>query len=546
MVMMKRYKFYIVSLVAMMLVAISPATFAANLWVTVSKNKVVKNEVFQLRIVADEKVSSDDLDLKILENDFYVGRPSFGTSLNIINGKRTTRSEWNVSLAAQRLGNAEIPAFSLNGASSEPITIQVSVDADEPKVADLIELQNSLDKQQLYPNESAILKTRLIIKADPRRLQNPNILPPRAEGLTLDAIGEPNQYQSVLDGVEVTMLEQDYRVTADKAGNFTLWGIGFKGSVVYGSNRTGTTKLVSANTAPEQFAIKVNPIPDNYQGNWLPASSLSLSQRWSDSDGNAINNDTLETKVGDSISREITLDIQGVTSERFPDIKIDYPKSVRVYQEKPQFSQLANGSTRMTLTQVIIPQQQGDITLNDVQINWWNSQKEKQVSSNIEGITLNVNPGDLVNNTEPALLNTPIPAAETVVVKDSGFWPYLTALFAALWLISTVLLVKRKKPSVQSPTINSSEQEGTVALIHAIESGDSVRAGYLAKEWILQTNIPDKALKMQIDTQLQAMQASRYSTKALNWDSGQLISLIKQADRHSRKSNSCEEPLAKL
>ncbi len=546
MVMMKRYKFYIVSLVAMMLVAISPATFAANLWVTVSKNKVVKNEVFQLRIVADEKVSSDDLDLKILENDFYVGRPSFGTSLNIINGKRTTRSEWNVSLAAQRLGNAEIPAFSLNGASSEPITIQVSVDADEPKVADLIELQNSLDKQQLYPNESAILKTRLIIKADPRRLQNPNILPPRAEGLTLDAIGEPNQYQSVLDGVEVTILEQDYRVTADKAGNFTLWGIGFKGSVVYGSNRTGTTKLVSANTAPEQFAIKVNPIPDNYQGNWLPASSLSLSQRWSDSDGNAINNDTLETKVGDSISREITLDIQGVTSERFPDIKIDYPKSVRVYQEKPQFSQLANGSTRMTLTQVIIPQQQGDITLNDVQINWWNSQKEKQVSSNIEGITLNVNPGDLVNNTEPALLNTPIPAAETVVVKDSGFWPYLTALFAALWLISTVLLVKRKKPSVQSPTINSSEQEGTVALIHAIESGDSVRAGYLAKEWILQTNIPDKALKMQIDTQLQAMQASRYSTKALNWDSAQLISLIKQADRHSRKSNSCEEPLAKL
>jgi hypothetical protein len=342
------------------------------------------------------------------------------------------------------------------------------------------------------------------------------------------------------------MLEQDYRVTADKAGNFTLWGIGFKGSVVYGSNRTGTTKLVSANTAPKEFTMKVNPIPDNYQGNWLPASSLSLSQRWSDSDGNAIINDTLETKVGDSISREITLDIQGVTSERFPDIKINYPKSVRVYQEKPQFSQLANGSTRMTLTQVIIPQQQGEITLNDVQINWWNSQKEKQVSSKIEGITLNVNPGDLVNNTEPALLNTPIPAAETVVVKDSGFWPYLTALFAALWLISTVLLVKRKKPSVQSPTINSSEQEGTVALIHAIESGDSVRAGYLTKEWILQTNIPDKALKMQIDTQLQAMQASRYSTKALNWDSGQLISLIKQADRHSRKNKSCEEPLAKL
>ncbi len=546
MVMMKRYKFYIVSLVAMMLVAISPATFAANLWVTVSKNKVVKNEVFQLRIVADEKVSSDDLDLKILENDFYVGRPSFGTSLNIINGKRTTRSEWNVSLAAQRLGNAEIPAFSLNGASSEPITIQVSVDADEPKVADLIELQNSLDKQQLYPNESAILKTRLIIKADPRRLQNPNILPPRAEGLTLDAIGEPNQYQSVLDGVEVTMLEQDYRVTADKAGNFTLWGIGFKGSVVYGSNRTGTTKLVSANTAPKEFTIKVNPIPDNYQGNWLPASSLSLSQRWSDSDGNAIINDTLETKVGDSISREITLDIQGVTSERFPDIKINYPKSVRVYQEKPQFSQLANGSTRMTLTQVIIPQQQGEITLNDVQINWWNSQKEKQVSSKIEGITLNVNPGDLVNNTEPALLNTTIPEAETVVVKDSGYWPYLTALFATLWLVSTGLLLKRRAPKTQPSLVTPSEQEGTKALISAIEGGDSVRASYLAKEWFLRTHFSDETLKTQIDAELHAMHASSYSSQGMDWDYTQLVNLIKKADKSSRNNESNKEPLAKL
>lgn len=536
MVMIKRNKFLFVSLLATLFTLLSPSSFAANVWVTVSKNKVVKNEVFQLRIAVDKKVSSDDLDLSVLEKDFYVGRPSFGTSINIINGSRSTQSEWNISLAAQRLGTATIPAFSIDGAQSEPIAIQVSMDSDEPKVSDLIELQSSINKQTLYPNESALLKTRLIIKADPRRLQNPSVIPPQVQGLTLDAIGEPNQYQSVLDGVEVTILDQNYRVTADNAGEFTLSSIGFTGSVVYGNNRTGTTKLVSANTKPKTFVIKVNPVPDNYQGTWLPASSLTLSQQWSDSEGNRIQSDKLDAKVGDSITREITLDIQGMTSERFPDIKVNYQNTVRIYQEKPQFSQLDDGTTRMTLTQVLIPQQQGEIKLNDIQINWWNSQTESPAVAKIDGLTLNVAPGDLVNNNESIVLNAPTQSPQTVVVKDSGFWPYLTALFASLWVITSVLLIKRGKQPTQLSTENLEQQLGSQALLSAIERGDSARASYLAKEWLAQLTLKDSTLIEQINLELKAMLQSQYSPSSGSWDSAQLVGLIRKAEKQNAKA----------
>ncbi|WP_039958907.1 BatD family protein [Vibrio sinaloensis] len=547
MVMMKHSRLYIVSLLTLVFALISPATLAANLWVTVSKNKVVKNEVFQLRIVADEKVSVDDIDLSVLNQDFYVGRPSFGTSINIVNSQRTTRSEWNIQLAAQRLGSATIPAFSLNGATSEPIAIQVSMDQDEPKISDLIELQNTLNKQQLYPNESAVLNTRLIIKADPRRLQNPSVIPPQASGLTLDAIGEPNQYQSVLDGIEVTIVEQSYRVTADTSGEFTLSGIGFSGSVVYGNNRTGTTKLISANTPAEQLEISVLPIPTQFQGHWLPASALNLKQQWRDSDGKAIEAPLFTTQVGESLTREITLDINGVTSERFPDINTHYPSSVRLYQEKPQFSQLSDGSTRMTIKQVIIPQQQGEIALNDIKINWWNSQSKQEETATVAGLSLQVAAGSLMNAAEPELMPIASAPAESITIKDPGFWPYLSAALALLWLSTLALLIKGRHRSASKPIQAERNTLGDIESIEtAIKQSDTVKVQYLVKQWLTDNAISDTELKSKIEQELNAMNRSQYSPDKPSWQGQTLMKLLKQAKSSREKQPHNEQPLAKL
>ena len=53
---MNQRAFKLMSLVALTMAFFSPVSIAANIWATVSKNKVVKNEVFQLRVVVDKKV----------------------------------------------------------------------------------------------------------------------------------------------------------------------------------------------------------------------------------------------------------------------------------------------------------------------------------------------------------------------------------------------------------------------------------------------------------------------------------------------------------
>ena len=77
------------------------------------------------------------------------------------------------------------------------------------------------------------------------------------------------------------------------------------------------------------------------------AASLKLSQQWTDASGNSLKpNQTFSIKVGDSITRIINLDIDGLASERFPDLAVSpYPTSIRVYQEKPKFTELENGHT---------------------------------------------------------------------------------------------------------------------------------------------------------------------------------------------------------
>lgn len=523
-----------VALFTLLATLVSPLALATNVLATVSKNKVVKNEVFQLRIVVDKKVSSDALDFSSLEQDFYLGRPSFGSSVNIINGDRSTRSEWNITLAPQRLGVATIPAFTLDGASSKPIEIQVSVDNNEPKISDLIEVQSQLSKSQLYPNESATLTTRLIVKADPRRLQNPNVIPPKAQGISLVALGEPKQYQSVLDGVEVTVLDQSYRVTADAAGEFTLSGIGFKGSVVYGDDRTGTTKLVSANTPAKQFTIKVKPIPADYKGKWLPAASLSLSQQWQDSNGEHIDASTAHsTRVGESITREINLDIQGLASERFPEIKMSYPNSVRVYQEKPKFSELSDGVTRMTIKQVIIAEQEGEIKLNDIKLSWWNSSDSSAQESVLNGLSLDVAPASVLNNEPISSPVTSQPTTKTVTLYDAGYWPYLTALFATLWFATLVLLFRNRQ---KSPQVNNQAQKTSTTadkLVKALTEDDKVKASFLVKTWLDEHSCSSPELKQKIDKQVAAMNQSQYSSSSQTWQANELIRLIKNAEKQS-------------
>ncbi|WP_242011137.1 BatD family protein [Vibrio furnissii] len=538
----------LIGLSTLLMCLISVSAHAATVYASVSKNKVVKNEVFQLTVVSDQKASGDDLDFRALDQDFFMSRPSFSSSMNIINGSRSNRSEWTVSLAANRLGVVTIPSFELHGAKTQPIAIQVTQDEQAPSSNDLVEVRSQLSRSTLYPNESALFKARLIIKADPRRLQDPKIAPPTIDGMELKAASEPNQYQTVMDGIQVTIVDQDFRITASQAGDFTLTEPSLQGALIYGSSYNGGTRILPLKTTPKTYTIHVEPKPADYQGTWLPTSQLTLREQWLDSQGKPISGSRYATKVGDSITREVTVQVTGLTQEQLPNIHLTYPDSVRVYDEKPQFATLDNGDVTMTLKQVLIPRQTGDITLPKVAMQWWDTATKAQKTASADGLTLNVAAG------EPSTVtaSTPLPAApaqvQTVTVNDAGFWPYLTALFALLWLLTLGLAWRWKSsPNVtQQAPVSPADLSAYAQLQQALKNDDGIAISRALTVWMQQATLTD-AETAQLTLALHELNQARYSAQPSTYRSGELKRVVKAIEQQQlKRKKQVKSPLANL
>lgn len=538
----------LVGLSTLLMCLISVSAHAATVYASVSKNKVVKNEVFQLTVVSDQKASGDDLDFRALDQDFFMSRPSFSSSMNIINGSRSNRSEWTVSLAANRLGVVTIPSFELHGAKTQPIAIQVTQDEQAPSSDDLVEVRSQLSRSTLYPNESALLKARLIIKADPRRLQDPKIAPPTIDGMELKAASEPNQYQTVMDGIQVTIVDQDFRITASQAGDFTLTEPSLQGALIYGSSYNGGTRILPLKTTPKTYTIHVEPKPADYQGTWLPTSQLTLREQWLDSQGKPITGNRYATKVGDSITREVTVQVTGLTQEQLPNIHLTYPDSVRVYDEKPQFATLDNGDVTMTLKQVLIPRQTGDITLPKVAMQWWDTVTKAQKTASADGLTLSVAAG------EPSTVtaSTPLPAApvqvQTVTVNDAGFWPYLTALFALLWLLTLGLAWRWKSSSnvTQQAPVSPADLSAYAQLQQALKNDDGIAISLALTVWMQQATLTDTETA-QLTLALHELNQARYSAQPSTYRSGELKRVVKAIEQQQlKRKKQVKSPLANL
>lgn len=538
----------LVGLSTLLMCLISVSAHAATVYASVSKNKVVKNEVFQLTVVSDQKASGDDLDFRALDQDFFMSRPSFSSSMNIINGSRSNRSEWTVSLAANRLGVVTIPSFELHGAKTQPIAIQVTQDEQAPSSDDLVEVRSQLSRSTLYPNESALFKARLIIKADPRRLQDPKIAPPTIDGMELKAASEPNQYQTVMDGIQVTIVDQDFRITASQAGDFTLTEPSLQGALIYGSSYNGGTRILPLKTTPKTYTIHVEPKPTDYQGTWLPTSQLTLREQWLDSQGKPISGNRYATKVGDSITREVTVQVTGLTQEQLPNIHLTYPDSVRVYDEKPQFATLDNGDVTMTLKQVLIPRQTGDITLPKVTMQWWDTVTKAQKTASADGLTLSVAAG------EPSTVtaSTPLPAApaqvQTVTVNDAGFWPYLTALFALLWLLTLGLAWRWKSSSnvTQQAPVSPANLSAYTQLQQALKNDDGIAISRALTVWMQQVTLTD-AETAQLTLALHELNQARYSAQPSTYRSGELKRVVKAIEQQQlKRKKQVKSPLANL
>ncbi|ARR47721.1 hypothetical protein CAY59_26505 [Vibrio campbellii] len=116
---------------------------------------------------------------------------------------------------------------------------------------------------------------------------------------------------------------------------------------------------------------------------WFTATKVSVDQKWT------MSND--ELKVGDAISRTITINAQDSLSVLLPDLLSN--DSTASYQAYPQPNRLDDKQTRGDYQSsrieesVYVIQQGGEFTLPEHKFQWWNSKSKELETVVIEGKT---------------------------------------------------------------------------------------------------------------------------------------------------------------
>ncbi|UIP30155.1 BatD family protein [Photobacterium sp. TLY01] len=534
---------------------LSYSAYAAQVVATVSSDEVGVNEIFELTISIDDNVSASALDLSPLKNDFIVGTTSTRSMNRFINGSVSRQTQWQVSLAAKAKGDFTIPAFRIGASASDPIQIHVGerTDATAPTTDLAIEVSGRMEKSRLYVGESQIYMVQIKLG---EQLEKASLIAPQGEGLEVIQVGDDHQADTVLNGRRYTIINRKYRVTATKPGDITLQGAKLTGTAFKSNSRQRFGLRIPVNIQAEPMPLTVLAEPEGYQGLWLPTADLQLEQTW--------NQDESNMKVGEPVSRTLTLKMKGTPQSNLPDLSLTYPDSVRVYSEKPVYKQ-ENDYSVMTLKQVIIPRQSGTITLPSLTVNWWNTDKGEKVTSQVDGKVLEVQPDStaiIPGATRPSdehsasasqtrginpQENNENPAAVDHQAQGvSAWWPWLTLAATLLWLVTLLMWLRSKKQtplSANPASPASTESDVTDKLIAAVKACQPMQVQTHYNAW-------DKSHlttthRQQLDQAVSAMMAAYYSESPQAWDKRDLLALLQHQQKSRKKAQTANglEPL---
>jgi len=236
-------------------------------------------------------------------------------------------------------------------------------------------------------------------------------------------------------GVRYVGVDFLYNVFPTKEGVITIPSL----SIDVESPEEGGYKGIKHIVKTKPKSINVKGVPLGYNpNNWLVATRLNISQKWSTSLKNV--------KVGDVIQRSIKRTAGGTLSEFIPETQWDsidgisiYPKRAIVNTHK---SKTAISSSRTEMVNYLF-EKEGEIIIPSIEYLYWNSYSKKFYHKQIDSVIINVKP-----NADLAMLASikkSLQKEQEEIVEEKKDSPFLilglTIKEFAKYLILTIFVV---------------------------------------------------------------------------------------------------------
>ncbi len=555
---MKKSVFILLSL---LLALLSQNALAVEIEASVDRNPVNVGESFQLTFSASES-PDDDPDFSPLEQDFEILSQSQNHQARWINGDFSRTVEWTLILMPKRAGRLTIPAIAFGKDRSRPLTMNIVQQAVQNEDRDLF-LTAEVDAQSPYVQSQVVYTLRFYRKV---AIAQASMDEPELADAVIERLGEDKNFDKAINGVRYRVTERKYAIFPQQSGRQTLKPVSLTAEVIsgrrsrfgfFGSQMTLTKRLQSP-----AITLQVKPIPADYQGHWLPAEQVVLQDGWSD--------DSLTVKVGEPLTRTLTILAKGVTDSQLPKLWPDKAlNGLKSYPDQPVLreQQKPDGVIAFREEKIaLIPSKPGDYELPAIELHWFNTRTEQQEvlalpAVKIHAIAAAQNNLPPVNTTLPAE-TAPVdetktvncPATETPEPQHNDtFWPVVAAFLACGWLLTLFYCLRqsRKKPEEPAPENHQQDLKAAVkALKKACFANDPQAAKQALLNWGQQAfgagglseikNHCEARLRDQID----ALMASLYAPDAREWQGKALYQAF--VESNARQKIHSKAPVTEL
>lgn len=558
---------YRVILVVWALLSLPALADVTEVTASVDKNPAMVDEAIILEVTANDVVDNNLFDSSVLLKDFVVGRTSVSTQTQIINFDMTRTTRWTTRLIPRKAGRYTIPAFEIAGQRSDPIELMVlpASQATANQARDIY-IETEVDLNKVYLQQQIHYVTKLYLSRD---LQRASLAAPKLENADIRQIGQDKEYTEISKGQRYRVIERRFAIIPQSSGTFTIEGPIFDGEVTQpGNNSYGFfNQSRPVSRVGKAIDIEVLPMPDNYQPHWLPSEYVELHQEWQSAGGD-------QYKVGEPITRILTLTALGVVEEQLPEINSQYPAEFKSYPDQAATSTVEKDDTLVAQrreTIAIIPTRAGELSIPEVRVPWFNTLTGKTEYAILPEQTLTIAPAQIspqdaevaeniqATQEAPAANDEQPQADSTLSLPESGseqaatsWWSVTNILLLALWLLTLLLWwwtsgsKKEASATKSGAATNDGEKQLWQQLQQALKSNNSQAVITALKPWLCahlgirgnladcQQQLADEALNEQINQLL----ASRYGKTQSNWQADRLVTLLKKYRNASAKPKS--------
>ncbi len=494
-------------LILILLMLFIKPVFAQTLTSQVDRKNIEKGDIITLVMQADFQTSATPSFLP-LKDQFEVLSTQRSNQILMVNGEFKSFTRWDIRLIPKQVGQLIIPPLTIANAKSPPIKIQVTNLTKNKHQLGVSFLEASVNITTAYVQQQIIYTLRFYYRGI---LTRGNTNPPVFTNAMSQQLTNQVKFQKKINGITYEVFEWSWAFFPQQSGELVIPAQIFTGQI----HHDGRTKRVNEQSKPIILSIK--PIPASYPKHalWLPAISIEVVEDWQ-YDANI--------KVGDSISRTIQIRATGLQASQLPKINlIDQPQ----FHHYPDKSKLENKATPRNLTSqstreiVIIPIKEGEFTLPEYKVYWWNTAANQLETAILPTKTFNILPAVVIE--EPAKLIITETIADDTISKDKPLdtpqnlilWQVLTLFFAIVWLITLFLLLKQKKTTVVSAKV----QQVSKKPIHLIfcnkqQMAEPKQFYQTLTNWLqLQTNVHN--IKNTISLELNQLTAHLFNNQPL-------------------------------